>query len=67
MGAGEAPILLSVLVAAGLACSLNLSWLCLFTDSVLPGCSFVTGGEDGYVRLQHFDTGYFNLISKPEL
>lgn len=39
----------------------------LLTDSGLPACSFVTGGEDGYVRLQHFDTGYFNLISKPEL
>jgi len=24
------------------------------------GCSFVTGGEDGYVRMQHFDQDYFN-------
>jgi len=24
------------------------------------GCSFVTGGEDGYVRMQHFDQDYFS-------
>mmetsp|Transcript_34347 Transcript_34347/g.97300 ORF Transcript_34347/g.97300 Transcript_34347/m.97300 type:complete len:344 (-) Transcript_34347:212-1243(-) len=23
------------------------------------GCSFVTGGEDGYIRMQHFDQDYF--------
>ncbi len=28
------------------------------------GRSFVTGGEDGYVRLQHFDQSYFNVLHK---
>ncbi|DBA93000.1 hypothetical protein WJX79_006086 [Trebouxia sp. C0005] len=31
------------------------------------GRSFCTGGEDGYVRLQHFDATYFNLLNKQEL
>ena len=25
------------------------------------GTGFATGGEDGYVRLHHFDDDYFNL------
>ena len=36
-------------------------------DVALLPCSFVTGGEDGYVRLQHFDATYFNLLNKQEL
>lgn len=36
-------------------------------DAALLTCSFVTGGEDGYVRLQHFDATYFNMLNKQEL
>lgn len=37
------------------------------THLAFCACSFVTGGEDGYVRLQHFDAGYFNVLNKAEL
>ena len=50
------------------------SFLCLQNFTLkLPcanaamACSFVTGGEDGYVRLQHFDATYFNMLNKQEL
>lgn len=57
-----------------LNCSL-LSSLCMPANSnskihcanAALACSFVTGGEDGYVRLQHFDATYFNMLNKQEL
>jgi translation initiation factor 3 subunit I len=31
------------------------------------GHSFVTGGEDGYVRINHFDSGYLGLLNREVL
>lgn len=30
-------------------------------------CSFITGGEDGYVRLCFFDDDYFTMVNFDEL
>lgn len=71
-------LLFSIQMAAGkpgiwmlLLLGLTMFKICYMTPRVPDfdryPCSFATGGEDGYVRLQHFDAGYFNMINKTEL
>jgi hypothetical protein len=46
---------------------LSLLILIVIVESLLYGCcffdliSFSSGGEDGYVRLHHFDSDYFKM------
>lgn len=47
------PLQLAALIGCGVVWPRNaLAW---FRD----GAGFVTGGEDGYVRVHHFDKDYF--------
>ena len=48
--------------------SFTIAMVCVESCKQLcSDCSFVTGGEDGYVRMNHFDATYFNLLTKQEL
>lgn len=67
MGAG---MVSNWLVASLSPCTLAHAYklqLKLHCADAALACSFVTGGEDGYVRLQHFDATYFNMLNKQEL